>query len=99
VVTVGDAVEEICTFAKVRDVDLIVMATHGRTGFAHVLMGSVAEKIVRHGDRPVLVVPSRQNLADRGRSKQKHPVGHNGFRSRKSKGALTVAHRMRSLIA
>lgn len=39
--------------------DLIVMGTHGRTGLKHVLIGSVAEKVVRHADCPVLVVRSR----------------------------------------
>jgi nucleotide-binding universal stress UspA family protein len=36
--------------------DLLVVTTHGRTGFKHMLMGSVAEKIVRHATCPVLVV-------------------------------------------
>jgi nucleotide-binding universal stress UspA family protein len=41
--------------AESRDVDLIVMGTHGRTGLTHVLMGSVAEKVVRLAPCPVLV--------------------------------------------
>jgi nucleotide-binding universal stress UspA family protein len=41
--------------AESRDVDLIVMGTHGRTGLTHVLMGSVAEKVVRMAPCPVLV--------------------------------------------
>jgi hypothetical protein len=41
--------------ASARDVDLIVMGTHGRTGLTHVLMGSVAEKVVRLAACPVLV--------------------------------------------
>jgi nucleotide-binding universal stress UspA family protein len=39
--------------------DLIVMGTHGRTGIAHVLVGSVAEKVVRHAPCPVLVARRR----------------------------------------
>lgn len=38
--------------------DLIVMGTHGRTGFEHVLLGSVAEKVVRTARLPVLTVPA-----------------------------------------
>jgi nucleotide-binding universal stress UspA family protein len=39
-----------------RDVDLIVMGTHGRRGMAHLLMGSVAEKVVRAAPCPVMTV-------------------------------------------
>lgn len=48
--------EEIARYAKECEVDLIVIATHGRTGLAHVLMGSVAEKVVRRAAVPVLTV-------------------------------------------
>lgn len=40
--------------------DLIVIGTHGRTGLSHVVMGSVAEKVVRHAPCPVLVVRVRK---------------------------------------
>lgn len=46
--------EGIIRFADYIDADLIAMATHGRTGFAHVLAGSVAEEVVSHAKRPVL---------------------------------------------
>lgn len=39
--------------------DLVVLSTHGRTGFAHLLLGSIAEKLVRLSPVPVLTVPSR----------------------------------------
>jgi nucleotide-binding universal stress UspA family protein len=44
--------------ARDRHVDLIVMGTHGRTGLKHVLLGSVAERVVRLAPCPVLVVRS-----------------------------------------
>lgn len=46
--------EGIAYFADSIDADLIAMATHGRTGFAHVLAGSIAEDVVNHAKRPVL---------------------------------------------
>lgn len=47
---------EIIKAAKNYDVDLIVMGTHGRTGLQHMLIGSVAEKVVRKAPCPVLTV-------------------------------------------
>ena len=55
-VEVGLAAEKIIEAAKERDADLIVMATHGRTGLSHALMGSVAEKVVRQAPCPVLTI-------------------------------------------
>lgn len=52
----GTPYEEILAAAKEKDVDLIVMATHGRTGLSHLIMGSVAEKVVRNSLCPVLTV-------------------------------------------
>jgi nucleotide-binding universal stress UspA family protein len=46
--------EGIIYFADSIDADMIAMATHGRTGFAHVLAGSIAEDVVSHSKRPVL---------------------------------------------
>lgn len=62
VIRMGPPVEEICGFAQEEEVDLIITATHSRTGFRHALIGSVAERIVRHTDRSVLVVPSRPKV-------------------------------------
>jgi universal stress protein A len=53
---VGNPVTEILRVAEETKCDLIVMGTHGRTGLAHLLMGSVAEKVVRRAVCPVLVV-------------------------------------------
>ena len=52
----GVPFQEILETAKTQQVDLIVMGTHGRTGLQHVLLGSVAEKVVRLAPCPVLVV-------------------------------------------
>ncbi len=55
-VRVGVDYREIIDYAAKHDIDLIVMATHGRTGLAHVLLGSVAEKVVRKAPCPVLTI-------------------------------------------
>jgi nucleotide-binding universal stress UspA family protein len=58
-VRAGPAIDEICAASGRDNVDLVVTSTHGRGGFSHALMGSVAEHIVRYAECPVLVVPSR----------------------------------------
>jgi len=50
----GDPADEIVAAAEREKCDLIAMATHGRTGFAHVMAGSIAEDVVGHSKRPVL---------------------------------------------
>jgi nucleotide-binding universal stress UspA family protein len=52
---------EIALATKQLGVDLIIIATHGRTGLAHVFMGSTAERVVRHADCPVLTVREREH--------------------------------------
>src|ERR1017187_4087159 len=52
----GSPKAEIIAYARKHNIDLIVIATHGRTGLAHVLMGSVAESVVRTAPCPVLTV-------------------------------------------
>jgi nucleotide-binding universal stress UspA family protein len=52
----GEAASEIVQVAKERDVDLIVISSHGRTGLGRILFGSTAEAVVRHAPCPVLVV-------------------------------------------
>ncbi|MCC7576220.1 MAG: universal stress protein [Methanomethylovorans sp.] len=47
----------IVDFATENNVDLIVMGTLGLTGLTHILLGSVAENVVRHAKKPVLVIP------------------------------------------
>jgi nucleotide-binding universal stress UspA family protein len=49
--------EGILQVTKERDADLIVMGTHGRTALARAVIGSVADKVVRHSNVPVVLVP------------------------------------------
>lgn len=58
----NDVTEEegIVYFAESIEADLIAMATHGRTGFAHVLAGSIAEDVVSHSRRPVLTFVTKR---------------------------------------
>lgn len=55
----GDAGAEIVRVASDEAADLIVIATHGTTGWRHAMFGSVAEKVVRLARRPVLTVPAQ----------------------------------------
>lgn len=57
----GPPFVEIVRYAKENDIDLIVIGTHGRSGLAHILLGSVAEKIVRKSPCPVLTVRPDQH--------------------------------------
>jgi len=59
----GVPADEIVKMANDRIVDLVVMGTHGRTGLESLLMGSVAEHVVRHAPCPVLTVrnPNRHD--------------------------------------
>lgn len=68
VIVQGIPFQEILATARARQVDLIVMGTHGRTGLAHVLLGSVAEKVVRLAPCPVLVArqPAPGAIAEGG---------------------------------
>ena len=55
-VRLGRAWQEVTEIAREQKADLIILATHGYTGLKHALLGSVAEKIVRHAPCPVLSV-------------------------------------------
>jgi universal stress protein A len=55
-IAVGTPYYKIVEVAEAEKVDLVVMATHGRTGLGHLLLGSVAEKVVRTAPCPVLTI-------------------------------------------
>lgn len=53
----GIPYEVILNVAKKWNADIIVLGTHGRTGISHLIMGSVAEKVIRHSEKPVFIIP------------------------------------------
>lgn len=55
----GKPNEIILQVAEEWEADIIVLGTHGRTGLSHLLMGSVAEKIMRHSTKPLFIVPTK----------------------------------------
>ena len=55
----GDVATAVTEAARRHDATLIVVGTHGRTGVKRLVLGSTAELVVRHADRPVLVVPHK----------------------------------------
>ncbi len=63
IVKVGNPAEEIIATAEEVEADLIVMATHGRAGVTRLLLGSVAERVIRGSSRPVLAVRSEPEAA------------------------------------
>ena len=65
----GEAAAEIVRVARDHNVDLIVISSHGRTGWGRILFGSTAEAVVRHASCPVLVVKPTQEEQE-GASKQ-----------------------------
>ena len=65
-IATGDAADEIVRLANTEAADLIVIAIHGLTGWRHLVFGSVAEKVTRLSDRPVLVIPAHDSEAKSG---------------------------------
>jgi universal stress protein A len=61
VILTGTPYDQIIGLAKRREIDLIVIATHGYTGLKHVLLGSTAERVVRHAPCPVFVVREQEH--------------------------------------
>lgn len=62
-ITVGSLIEQLNEHVRASNVDLIITATHGRSGLRRVFIGSTAEQIVRHAPCSVLVVPNRSSSA------------------------------------
>jgi hypothetical protein len=62
VISEGSPVLDICAFAREHNIDLIITSTHGFTGFKHVLIGSIAEQVVRRAPCSILVVPSHPHV-------------------------------------
>jgi len=56
----GNPADKILEVSKRDEIDLIAMSTHGRSGIGRWLLGSVAEKVVRHSDIPVLLLRSHE---------------------------------------
>ena len=52
----GEPVEEICKYVSQNQIDLILISTHGRTGLKRLLMGSVAEEVLRRATCPVMTI-------------------------------------------
>jgi nucleotide-binding universal stress UspA family protein len=62
IIAEGNPSEEILRQSKESGIDLLVMGSIGRTGLEKIMLGSVAEKVVRHSKVPVLIVPGKSNL-------------------------------------
>jgi nucleotide-binding universal stress UspA family protein len=54
----GNPAEEIIKYSKENKIDLIVMSTHGRSGFSRLVFGSVANKVLRQTEVPILLRPA-----------------------------------------
>jgi nucleotide-binding universal stress UspA family protein len=58
-VLTGKPAEEILNYAQNSGVDMIIMSTHGRSGTARWVLGSVADRVIRHSTVPVIITPAR----------------------------------------
>lgn len=61
VIREGVPFREVCDYAKKESIDLVIVGTHGRSGLTHLLLGSVAERVVRSAPCPVLTVHSEEH--------------------------------------
>lgn len=69
----GVPFQQITRLARSLDADLIILTTRGHTGLKQVLLGSTAERVVRHADCPVLVVRGKANQNSRKRFARRRP--------------------------
>jgi nucleotide-binding universal stress UspA family protein len=60
-VTNGDPAREIIKYEVAHEIDLVAMASHGRTGLIRALLGSVTDAVLRGGGKPVLVVRATED--------------------------------------
>ncbi len=62
IIKTGVVFVEIIDYIKEENIDLVIMGTHGRSGIEHILIGSVAEKILRRSPCPVLTVRPKERI-------------------------------------
>ena len=82
VLLAGTAPQAIVESAKKMHADLLVMATHGRTGLSHLLMGSVARRVIRTAACPVLTIPGLRSRSTPRRVTARAQAAHVASRSR-----------------
>ncbi len=73
-VLIGNVAEEIVHFAEEEDADLIIMASHGRSGISHWAIGSVAEKVFRATNIPLLLVKPKSGFKETKPRRKGKPV-------------------------
>lgn len=56
-IVTGNVADEIVSWAQAKQVEMIIVGTHGRSGLEHALIGSVAERVIRQAQTAVLVIP------------------------------------------
>ena len=56
-VSMGDPANEIVRISEEEDVDLVILSSHGLTGWRHLIFGSVAEKVIRRCAKPIVCIP------------------------------------------
>lgn len=76
-ITTGIPSEEVLAAAEAEDADLVVVGTRGKTGLAHVLLGSTAERVIRRAPCPVLAVRAEGGLAEQTGNQGGDPVALN----------------------